>query len=440
MALVNAFGDIALDATSQAIQTATEATQAAAEGTHTTLNAVINETPGFEKMTVGTVSGRIAANFQGASMPQDGFTVKSTGAGQTVSLAGALNGARYLNIAGGTTINAQTIIESDELVTLPVRVNASVSLSQRIVNHECFLELAGCDGSGVVQEDATGPLNWIAIRWDGTTAANAVVLTRSNGGSVAVSASTAFGTTAATGTGPNFIPAFTYDLLAYAERIIVSGYAVDSLAAPGATAARTTNLPNPLIQYRIRFRVKNGGTAPASTTDFRLHQVRVIDQTRLTAEITGGIGRAADAQSAIPVTGTVALSGGTTAVTGSLTSGGTVTSTPANPTASAINSAAGTNATSVKNAAGNLYSITASNINAAVRYVKLYNKASAPTVGTDVPVITIPIPAGGTVNIPFGTQGYRFATGIALAITTGAADSDTGAVAANEVKILTSYI
>ena len=79
-------------------------------------------------------------------------------------------------------------------------------------------------------------------------------------------------------------------------------------------------------------------------------------------------------------------------------------------------------------------------INAAIRYLKFYNKASAPTVGTDVPVITIPIPAGGAINIPFGTTGHRFATGIALAITTGAADSDTGAVAANEIKVATAYI
>ena len=110
------------------------------------------------------------------------------------------------------------------------------------------------------------------------------------------------------------------------------------------------------------------------------------------------------------------------------------------PTASNINSAATTNATSVKASAGTVYSVTASNINAAIRYLKFYNKASAPTVGTDVPVITIPIPAGGAINIPFGTTGHRFTTGIALAITTGAADSDTGAVAANEIKVATAYI
>jgi len=119
---------------------------------------------------------------------------------------------------------------------------------------------------------------------------------------------------------------------------------------------------------------------------------------------------------------------------------GTATTTPATPTPSAVNSAASTNATAVKTSAGTLYSITASNTNAAVRYLKLYNKASAPTVGTDVPVLTIPIPAGSVVTVPFGSQGYRFATGIALAITAAAADTDTTAVAASEVKVLSSYI
>jgi hypothetical protein len=127
-------------------------------------------------------------------------------------------------------------------------------------------------------------------------------------------------------------------------------------------------------------------------------------------------------------------------VSGSLTSAGTTTATPATPTASAINSAATTNATSVKASAGTVYNVLVSNTALTTRYVKLYNKASAPTVGTDVPVITIAVPTLGTVQAQFGALGYRFATGIALAITGGAADSDTTAIAASEVKVLTSYI
>jgi hypothetical protein len=131
---------------------------------------------------------------------------------------------------------------------------------------------------------------------------------------------------------------------------------------------------------------------------------------------------------------------GSVTVSGSLTSAGTTTSTPATPTANAINSAATTNATSIKASAGTVYSINVSNTGASTRYVKLYNKASAPTVGTDVPILTIAVATNATVTTYLGGLGYRFATGIALAITGGATDADTTAVGASEVKVLTSYI
>ena len=105
-------------------------------------------------------------------------------------------------------------------------------------------------------------------------------------------------------------------------------------------------------------------------------------------------------------------------------------------------SAASTNATSVKASAGTLYSLYVANLNAAVRYLKFYNKASSPTVGTDTPVMTVPIPASTTgagvvINLD---PGFDFATGIAYAVTTGAADSDTAAVAANEIFIVGVYV
>jgi hypothetical protein len=105
-------------------------------------------------------------------------------------------------------------------------------------------------------------------------------------------------------------------------------------------------------------------------------------------------------------------------------------------------SAATTNATSVKASAGQVYTIIATNLNAAVRYLKLYNKATAPTVGTDTPVITLAIPAsttGAGFVLDTGGMGIAFATGIALALTTGIADADTGAVAANEILVNLFY-
>lgn len=95
-------------------------------------------------------------------------------------------------------------------------------------------------------------------------------------------------------------------------------------------------------------------------------------------------------------------------------------------------SAASTNATSVKASAGQVYGWYIYNDGAAEAYFKIYDKASAPTVGTDVPDLVLAIPAGAAANCSF-EMGIPFGTGIATAITTGAADSDTGAVAANQV-------
>lgn len=131
---------------------------------------------------------------------------------------------------------------------------------------------------------------------------------------------------------------------------------------------------------------------------------------------------------------------GTQPVSGSLTSAGTTTNTPATPSPSNINSAANTNATVVKGSAGTLYNIGASNTGAAAAFIKLYNKATAPTVGTDVPVLVLMVPAGGNVDFDLGPVGHRFSAGIGLAITNLAADTDTTAIAASQVKVLTSYL
>src|SRR5574343_139784 len=104
-------------------------------------------------------------------------------------------------------------------------------------------------------------------------------------------------------------------------------------------------------------------------------------------------------------------------------------------------SAATTNATSVKASAGQLYSIIAIGTTANIRYLKFYNKASAPTVGTDVPVLTIPVPGntqGAGVAIHF-TVGTVFSTGLAFAITAGVTDADSAAVGANDVIVNLTY-
>ncbi len=77
-------------------------------------------------------------------------------------------------------------------------------------------------------------------------------------------------------------------------------------------------------------------------------------------------------------------------------------------------------------------------MNAAVRFVKIYNKAAAPTVGTDTPLLTLAIPGTGAANVAF-PNGLSFSTGIALAITAAATDGDTTVVAANEIIVNLFY-
>jgi hypothetical protein len=104
-------------------------------------------------------------------------------------------------------------------------------------------------------------------------------------------------------------------------------------------------------------------------------------------------------------------------------------------------SAASTNGANIKGSAGNIYDIYVSNINASPRYVKFYNKATAPTVGTDTPLLTFLV-AGNTAGAGAtfsSTMGFSFSLGIGIAITTGVADADTGAVAANEIVVNLGY-
>lgn len=101
-------------------------------------------------------------------------------------------------------------------------------------------------------------------------------------------------------------------------------------------------------------------------------------------------------------------------------------------TSRVMSAAASTNATSAKTSAGRLYSIQGYNAAATVRYLKLYNKSSAPTVGTDTPVKTLALPPGCAFAFDW-SNGYSFSAGIAYALTTGSADSDTGSLTSGDI-------
>ena len=86
----------------------------------------------------------------------------------------------------------------------------------------------------------------------------------------------------------------------------------------------------------------------------------------------------------------------------------------------------------------------ATNVATATRFIKFYNATAASvTVGTTAAVLTIGIPGNSSDDVSgvfsVGGPGVAFSTAITVAATTGAADNDVGAPAANDVIVNIFY-
>jgi len=338
------------------------------------------------------------------------------------------------------TINSATSIT----VTVPGHTFTSVNVGQ-FMFIGAILGAAGVPGRYAIASVATDTINFTVAGWpasgtcvvdlfgwnhvktlyNGTTATNAFVDAQRMGWASGDTTAT-INTTAS----PGHIMQMQND----GRDIYFSDTLVASTATPAVTAraSRFENIPDDSVLMYLYIWSYNGTTNPASSTTWTMGFWSVETYPNNGVFINGNrlVGGAA-----LPVNG--GASGATQTITGTVTANqGTFTA----PSESFINSAATTNATSIKASAGTVYGISVANAGAAAAFVKFYNKASAPTVGTDVPVMVICIPASTSLNLDMGQTGHRFGTGIALAITNLVADSDTTAVAANQVKVATAYI
>lgn len=89
--------------------------------------------------------------------------------------------------------------------------------------------------------------------------------------------------------------------------------------------------------------------------------------------------------------------------------------------------AATKNETSVTTGATRLRTFSLVNGVATLRFVKLYDKASAPVAGTDTPIATITMSPNSESNFSLPGGGLNFSLGFAYAVTLGVANSDTTA-------------
>lgn len=221
-------------------------------------------------------------------------------------------------------------------------------------------------------------------------------------------------------------------------------YVLDALVASGTTfpwtqrGSRLQNIPPPDVELFLQIRCMNGTTNPASGTTWTINYVSVEEFVgipvvmEMNRPIGAGSALSVQVQNTPAVTqsGTWTVQPGNTAnTTAWLVSTRPTASTTGANTKSRTTTTLSTNATSVKASAGMLYDVEVTNTDTNPFYLKFYNKASAPTVGTDTPTETLLIPASSTQRFNW-TQGNPFTTGLAFATTSLSPDSDTTVVAA----------
>jgi hypothetical protein len=243
----------------------------------------------------------------------------------------------------------------------------------------------------------------------------------------------------------------------------VAGYATALLNVTGTMGGGTTTVfevsaDNANWESAAGLSAGAGSTATSSTTAPGTFQINVAGYSYLRARVsvygTGNVTVVGFAIAGAPAGVTLigSLPGGSATigsvdVAGSLPAGtntiGSVNvataATGGWPSKSHTVSAATTNATSVKTAAGTLGIIKAYNNGSSPAYLKLYDLATTPTVGTSTVADSHMMPAGGGLCLNLGPAGDAYSTGIAFAITANAVDTDATAVAANQVIVNLSY-
>jgi len=105
-------------------------------------------------------------------------------------------------------------------------------------------------------------------------------------------------------------------------------------------------------------------------------------------------------------------------------------------------STADANMTSVKASSGKMTSLIAHNNTASAKFIKLYNKASAPVIINDTSYIIArhTIPANSNLIINSTLDPLFFSAGIAYAITGAVGDTDATILASNDVSINIKYV
>jgi hypothetical protein len=436
--------------------------------------------------------GNITAGFSsvGASVLDSKFHSPIVGSGVTYNQA-----AGSLNIVSGVATNAEFLARSKQGFKGSMRLRFSVVGSQRIANNNMAVLLADLVGEGLAYTIVNATTVNVTVPSHGFTAqmvGQSVLIGGITGAAgvpgryaiasivdvdtvqFTVAGWPASGSGTCTVFGRNYVRNLFTGTTAtnVAWDVQRNGWAtgdttatINSTASPGTLvaseltgrdaflsdalrasatvptfttrASRYENIPDPDMEMFVFLWGFNGTTAPASATTWTFGHVVVEDFPNSPVYIQGFRAQGSQNPSPVSVTsGTVSTVSNLAAIAAGTNAIGDVgVQYRATATGAAsirhIVSAASTNATIVKAAAGRVVGWHLANTTAAYRYVKLHNIATAPTAGAGV-VQTIAIPPNGVVSGTY-VGGIGFATGIGLTIVTGSADADATAVAVGDV-------
>ena len=362
--------------------------------------------------------GRFRAEFPTAPSAQSGWDVV-TGAGMTLTPAQTTTGT-VLAVALGTTVAAESALISRQTFTAPMKVAASIQLSQKIVNQSVHLELVGLNPDGSLDE--TSVIAWRFSGDDGTNAAQATVQTQ-NGGAARVGVLNQTVPTYVAGTLTSNAPPTTFEIEHLADEVWFHTRSSDAITGRVNSYSRTTVLPDSAA-YKLRLRLTNGGTAPAAGTTVWVGHVTVDAHTEMPVEVVSSRGSSLASQAlGVQVVGTPTVNVGA-----NQTLGVSANASQTAPSIVRFDALLATPQTVKASANALLYWASIFNPNAAMAAVHFYNTTSGEVVGTTVPVLTIAVPANQTVVLPAGAIPYlKNATGLRVVATTTA--TTAGAVA-----------
>lgn len=336
-----------------------------------------------------------------------------------------------LTLTSGSVATGETAyVLSKETFTIPFRASVGMTLSSRVAGHTFRIEAVSVDPSTGLPDGQHS----IAWAFEGTTATQAIYEVQNGGLARLRSPQSTVVTTASNG---------VYELEPFADEAWFHSTTLDAVASRANSYRRHRQIPDPNALFKIKLGWTNATNIASANAV--IEYISVQDYAELTAEITAGRGNAVagNAMNMVPV-GTTTVSGTVTANigTGAVAAGANLIGDVgqqyrANATGAAtvrnIVSAASTNATNLKTAAGRVVGFSFANTNAAWRYVKLHNAvANPPVAGTTAVAMTIAVPPNGVTNNAF-EGGLAFGTGLGFTIVTGSADNDSNAVGLGDV-------